>query len=85
VCERVCVRACACVRVRACVPDLQPLYDVPVVLGGGQARVSPGGVLGREPPVEDALLHHVVGLDKQVVHLAVQVHRDGDGPALRWG
>ena len=67
-----------------CASDLQPLDDVAVVLGGGQVRVFPAGVFGRQPPVQDALLHHVVGLDKQVVHLAVQVHWDGDGPALRW-
>ena len=66
------------------VSDLQPLDDVAVVLGGGQVRVFPAGVLGRQPPVQDALLHHVVGLDKQVIHLAVQVNWDGDGPALRW-
>lgn len=64
--------------------DLQPLDDVPVVFGRREAGVSSGRVLGRKPPAEDALLHHVVGLDKQVVHLTVQVYWDGNGSALSW-
>lgn len=66
------------------VTDLQPLNDVSVVFGSRQAGVSAGRVLGRKSPAQDALLHHIVGLDKQVVHLAVQVHWDGDSSALSW-
>lgn len=63
---------------------LQPLNYVSVVFGCCQAGVSSGRVLGRKSPAEDAFLHHVIGLDKQVVHLTVQVHRDGNSSALSW-
>ena len=64
--------------------DLQPLYDVSVVFGGGEARVSSRHVLGRQPPVEDGLLYDIIGLDKQVVHLTVQVNWDSNGSAFSW-
>lgn len=64
--------------------DLQPLNYVSVVFGCCQAGVSSGRILGRKSPAEDALLHHIIGLDKQVVHLTVQVHWDGNSPALSW-
>ena len=64
--------------------NLQPLNDVSVVFGGSHARVPSGSVLSRQSPVKDALLHNVIGLDKQVVDLTVQVHWDGDGSALSY-
>lgn len=66
------------------VTDLQPLDDVSVVFRCRQARVSSGSILSRKSPVEDALLHYIIGLDKQVVHLTVQVHWDGNSSALSW-
>lgn len=64
--------------------DLQSLNYVPVVFRCCQAGVSSGGVLGRKSPAEDAFLHHIIRLDKQVVHLTVQVHWDGNSSALSW-
>lgn len=64
--------------------DLQPLNYVAVVFRCCQSGVSSGSILGRESPAEDALLHHIVGLDKQVVHLTVQVHWDGNSSAFSW-
>lgn len=64
--------------------DLQPLNDVSVVSGCRQAGVSSGSILCRESPAEDALLHNIIGLNKQIVHLTVQVHWDGNGSALSW-
>lgn len=63
-------------------PHLQPLNDVPVIFGSGERRVSSGRVASGQPPVEDGFLYNIVGFHKEVVHLAVQVHRDGDRSAL---
>lgn len=64
--------------------NLQLFNDVSVVFRGAKARLSPGRVLSRLLPVEERLLYHVIGLDEQVVHLTVEVHRDGDRSALGW-
>lgn len=56
---------------------LQPLYDVPVVPWCGHHRVSAGSIANRKSPAHGCLLDNVVGFHKQVVHLVVQVHRDG--------
>lgn len=61
---------------------LQSLDDVPVVPGSGQDRVSARCVAGRQPPVHGGFLHEVVGLEEEVVDLTVQVHGNGNGPAL---
>lgn len=61
---------------------LQPLNDVPVIFGSRERRVPSGCVASRHSPIEDGLLYHIVGLHKQVVHLAVQIHRNGDRSAL---
>ena len=61
---------------------LQSLDDVPVVPGSGQNRVSAGSIAGRQPPVHGGFLHEVVGLEEEVVDLTVQVHGNGNGPAL---
>lgn len=61
---------------------LQPLDDVAVVSGSGEHGVPAGGVAGGEPPVHGCFLHDVVGLQEEVVDLAVQVNGDGYGPAL---
>lgn len=61
---------------------LQSLDDVPVVPGSGQDRVSARCIAGRQPPVHGGFLHEVVGLEEEVVDLTVQVHGNGNGPAL---
>lgn len=63
-------------------PHLQPLNDVPVIFGSRECRVPSGCIASGHPPIEDGLLYHIVGLHKQVVDLAVQIHRDGDRSAL---
>ncbi len=63
-------------------PHLQPLNDVPVIFGSGERWVSSGRVASWYPPIEDGFLYHIVGLHEQVVHLTVQIHRDGDRSAL---
>lgn len=66
------------------VTNLQLLNDISVVFGGSQARVSSRSVFSWQSPVQDALLNDIIGLDKQVVHLAVKVHWDGNGSTLGW-
>lgn len=61
---------------------LQSLNDIPVVSGSCQDGVSASSVSGCQPPVHGSFLHNVVGLEEEVVDLAVQVHRDSNGPAL---
>lgn len=63
---------------------LKPFNYVSVVFGGRNCGISSGSGLCWQFPVEEALLDDIVGLDKQVVHLTVQIHRDGDGSALSW-
>lgn len=56
---------------------LKPLDDVPVVPRCGHPRVSAGSIASRESPTHGRLLDNVVGFDKQIVHLVVEVHGDG--------
>lgn len=61
---------------------LQSLNDIPVVSGSRQNRVSASRIAGGQSPVHRSFLYNVVGLQEEVVDLAVQVHRNSDGPAL---
>lgn len=63
---------------------LHLLDDVLVVQAPDGLPAWPGA--GRQPPALGGALHHVVmGLVAQRVHLAVQVHGDGDGAVLGCG
>lgn len=63
---------------------LQSLNDVPVVPGSSHHRIPAGSIASRESPAHGCLLDNVVGFYKQVVHLVVQVHRDGYRSAFGW-
>lgn len=61
---------------------LQPFNDVSVVPGGRHHGVPAGSVTGRQSPTHGCFLNYVVGFHKEVVHLVVEIHGDGDRSAL---
>lgn len=61
---------------------LQSLDDVPVVPWCGHHRVPTGSIASWKSPTHSCLLNNIVGFYKQVVHLVVQVHGDGDCSAF---
>ena len=67
-----------------CVCDHLQLLDDALVVRHPQWLLALARASG-DPPVLGSPLHHVgVSLQGQRVHLAVQVHGDGDGPGLGW-
>ncbi len=61
---------------------LESFNNVAVVSGGGHNRISSCGVTDGLSPAEGRFLHYVVGLHEQIIHLTVQINRNGYGSAF---
>lgn len=61
---------------------LESFNDVAVVSGGGQNGISSRSITNGQSPAEGCFLHYVVGLHEQIIHLTVQIHRNGYGSAF---